>query len=114
MDKKLIFSIMLGALSVTGMATANDKVEKVYNPDLYQKVCKGKTAGAAVTFAHRGIIWNGTCEPQFFSNAKNTLMGDEAEIYTACQGASGANTATINGQEVQGKCALGFTPPRPK
>lgn len=114
MDKKLLFSIMLGAMSVTGMATANDKVEKVYNPDLYQKVCKGKSAGQAVSFPYRGIIWNGTCEPQFFSNDKNALTGTEAEIYTACQNGSGTGTATINGQEMQGKCALGFTPPRPK
>ncbi|QIC64367.1 hypothetical protein [Acinetobacter schindleri] len=114
MDKKILFSIMLGALSVTGMATANDKVAKVYNPDLYQKVCKGKSAGDAVTFAHRGIIWNGTCEPQFFSNSKTALMGDEAEIYSACQDASGNTTTTVNGREISGKCALGFTPPRPK
>src|SRR5690606_28531072 len=95
-------------------ASANDKVEKVYDAQRYQKVCKGKTQGAQVSFAYRGIIWNGTCEPQFFPSSKNaSITGDEAELTTACSGDTGATTASINGTEVKGKCALGFMPPRP-
>lgn len=114
MDKKILFSVMMCALPLTSITHANDKVEKVYHADLYQKVCKGKSSGDAVTFAHRGIIWNGTCEPQFFAHSKTALMGNEAEIYTTCQNSSGTTIATVNGQELKGKCALGFTPPRPK
>jgi hypothetical protein len=33
---------------------------------------------------------------------------------STCSGNSGATTATINGAEVKGKCALGFMPPRPQ
>ncbi|ANF83105.1 hypothetical protein A3K93_05210 [Acinetobacter sp. NCu2D-2] len=114
MKTQVLCALFLGACTLSPLALANDKVEKVYDAQLFQKVCKGKSAGDAVTFAHRGIIWNGTCEPQFFSNSKNAVNGDEAELYTTCQGASGATTATLNGQEVKGKCALGFAPPRPR
>ena len=105
--------MIIGASSLSPLAFANDKVEKVYDAQLYQKICKGKSAGDAVTFAHRGIIWNGTCEQQFFPSSKSSLVGNETEIYNSCQGSIGATTVTINGQEVKGKCALGFTPPRP-
>ena len=90
------------------------KSKKVYDAQRYQKVCKGKTQGAQVSFAYRGIIWNGTCEPQFFPSSKNaSITGDEAELSTACSGDTSATTASINGTEVKGKCALGFMPPRP-
>ena len=64
---------------------ANDKVETVYNAQKFQQVCKGKTQGAPVSFAYRGIIWNGTCEPQFFSSSKAIqLQGNEPELYRSC------------------------------
>lgn len=110
---QVLCAMIIGASSLSSLAFANDKVEKVYDAQLFQKVCKGKSAGDAVTFAHRGIIWNGTCEQQFFSSTKSTFVGTEAEIYNTCQGSTGTTTATINGQEIKGKCALGFTPPRP-
>ena len=110
----LLSSILCGVCLAPFAASANDKVEKVYDAQRYQKVCKGKTQGAQVSFAYRGIIWNGTCEPQFFPSSKNaSITGDEAELTTACSGDTGATTATINGTEVKGKCALGFMPPRP-
>ncbi|CAM4266143.1 hypothetical protein [Acinetobacter pragensis] len=116
MNKNVILSSILCGLCLAPFAaSANDKVETVYNAQKYQQVCKGKSQGAQVSFAYRGIIWNGTCEPQFFASGKNTaIKGDEAELYTACSSASGASAVTINGAEVKGKCALGFTPPRPK
>lgn len=116
MNKNIFLSSILCGLCLAPFAaSANDKVETVYSAQKYQQVCKGKSQGDQISFAYRGIIWNGTCEPQFFASGKNAAVkGDEAELYTACSGNSGAATATINGTEVKGKCALGFTPPRPK
>ena len=116
MNKNIFLSTVLCGLCFAPFAaSANDKVETTYNAQKYQQVCKGKTQGAQVSFAHRGIIWNGTCEPQFFASSKNaSIKGDEAELMSTCSGNSSATTATINGTEVKGKCALGFMPPRPQ
>ena len=116
MNKNILLSTVLCGLCLSPLAaSANDKVEKVYDAQRYQQVCKGKSQGAQVSFAYRGIIWNGTCEPQFFSSSKNAnLHGEEAELLSTCSADAKATTATINGQEIKGKCALGFTPPRPK
>jgi hypothetical protein len=115
MNKNFLLSSILCSLCLTPFAaSANDKVEKVYNAQKYQQVCKGKTQGAQVSFAYRGVIWNGTCEPQFFPSAKNaSVNGDEAELTTACSGDMNAKMAMVNGTEIKGKCALGFVPPRP-
>lgn len=116
MNNNAFLSIILCSLCLTPFATqANDKVETTYNAQKYQKVCKGKTQGAQVSFAHRGIIWNGTCEPQFFSSSKNSaIKGDEAELSSTCSADMNAKMANINGTEIKGKCALGFMPPQPK
>lgn len=116
MNKNILLSTVLCGLCLAPLAaSANDKVDKVYDVQRYQQVCKGKSQGAQVSFAYRGIIWNGTCEPQFFTSSKNvSIHGEETELYTACSADSHATMATINGQEVKGKCALGFTAPRPK
>ncbi|NNH01157.1 hypothetical protein [Acinetobacter sp. ANC 5414] len=110
----LLSSILCGLCLAPFAASANDKVEKVYDSQRYQKVCKGKSQGAPVSFAYRGIIWNGTCEPQFFPSGKNaSVSGDEAELMNACSGDMNAKMATVNGTEMKGKCALGFMAPRP-
>ncbi len=116
MNKNIFLSTVLCGLCFAPFAaSANDKVDTTYNAQKYQQVCKGKTQGAQVSFAHRGIIWNGTCEPQFFASSKNaSIKGDEAELMSTCSGNSSATSATINGTEVKGKCALGFVPPRPQ
>lgn len=116
MNKKILLSSILCGLCLSPFAAvqANDKVEKVYDSQRYQNVCKGKSQGAAVSFAYRGIIWNGTCQPQFFpADRKLDIQGDEAALSTTCGQDMNATTATISGAEVRGKCALGFTPPRP-
>lgn len=115
MNKNFLLSSILCSLCLVPFATsANDKVEKVYDAQRYQKVCKGKTQGAQVSFAYRGIIWNGTCEPQFFPSTKNaSVNGDEVELMNACSGDMNAKMATVNGTEMKGKCALGFMAPRP-
>lgn len=115
MNKNFLLSSILCSLCLAPFAaSANDKVEKVYDAQRYQKVCKGKSQGAPVSFAYRGIIWNGTCEPQFFPSGKNaSVNGDEAELMNACSGDMNAKMATVNGTEMKGKCALGFMAPRP-
>ncbi|PWB17020.1 hypothetical protein DCO44_01545 [Acinetobacter sp. AM] len=114
MNKNILLSTLLCGLCLTPFATqANDKVETTYNAQKYMQVCKGKTQGAPVSFAYRGIIWNGTCEPQFFSTNK-AVTGNESELMTACQTDMAAKSVMIAGQEVKGKCALGFTAPYPK
>ncbi|WP_273776824.1 hypothetical protein [Acinetobacter sp. GSS19] len=114
MNKKLLLSVLFCSFCLSPLVQANDKVEKIYDAQLYQKVCKGKAQGTEVSFAHRGIIWNGTCEPQFFPKQSRDIMGNERELFTTCAGTHTAMSANINGAEVRGKCALGFTPPQPK
>ena len=115
MNKTLFLSAICCAATLgSAPVFANDKVQSTYDSNRYMQVCKGKSQGAPVSFAYRGIIWNGTCEPQFFPNSKTGITGTETELYSACQGASGATTATINGREVRGKCALGYSAPRPR
>ncbi|TCB20352.1 hypothetical protein [Acinetobacter sp. ANC 5045] len=115
MNKKILLSSMLCGLFFSPFAVqANDKVETVYNAQKFQQVCKGKTQGAPVSFAYRGIIWNGTCEPQFFSSSKAVqLQGNEPELYRSCMADAQSTVITVNSTELKGKCALGFTPPRP-
>ncbi len=93
-------------------AQANDKVERIYDGARYEQVCKGKRVGQWVSFAHRGIIWNGSCQPQFVPSNSMYVSGNEPELYTTCNG-SGYTTAMINGRAIKGKCTLAFTPPRP-
>jgi len=110
----LLSSILCGLCLAPFAASANDKVEKVYNAQKYQQVCKGKSQGAPVSFAYRGIIWNGTCEPQFFPSSKNaSIKGDEAELNSICQSDANATSINIEGMAIKGKCALGFMAPRP-
>ncbi|NCI77127.1 hypothetical protein XA39_11770 [Acinetobacter tandoii] len=114
MNKNVLLSAVLCGLCLAPFATqANDKVETTYNAQKYMQLCKGKSQGTWVSFAYRGIIWNGTCEPQFFSMNK-AVKGNETELMTACQMDMATKSVMINGMEVKGKCALGFTPPHPK
>ena len=109
MNKNIFLATALCGLCFAPFAaSANDKVEKVYNAQKYQQVCKGKSEGAPVSFAYRGIIWNGTCQQQFFPSSSTNIKGDEPELYTSCS-SGGKTSATINGTQVNGKCALGFT-----
>ena len=95
-------------------ASANDKVEKVYDIQRYQKVCNGKSQSEQVSFAYRGIIWNGTCEPQFFPSANtSSISGSEPELSRRCIRDRNATTININGTEIKGQCALGFMAPHP-
>lgn len=111
----LLTSLCLGLSFATLPAFANDKVQSTYDANRYMQVCKGKSQGAAVSFAYRGIIWNGTCEPQFFPSSKSAAInGNEAELNSICKSNPNQTSINIQGKEMRGKCALGFTPPGPK
>ena len=114
MKTKLLCAIALSSLCLSPLSFANDKVDNVYNAKTYQKVCKGKTFGTWVSFVYRGIIWNGTCEPQFFPNKASAVTGMEDGLYTICASDNQTTTASLNGSELKGKCALGFNHPRPR
>ena len=115
MKKVVLSTLCLGLFSISPLTAANDKVSQVYDPHRYQQVCKNKTQGQHVSFAHRGIIWNGTCQPQFMPVDRSLrLQGNEAQIYRACTSTTGTTTVQIDGRNVSGKCVLGFTPPQPR
>lgn len=114
MKTKILMGLMLCAGVFMGTVQANDKVSSTYNAATYQKVCKGKSQGDMVSFAYKGIIWNGTCEQRFFPSNSKGLTGDEPELATACTADNTVKSTTLNGTEVKGKCALSFTPPSPK
>lgn len=114
MNTKVLLTAFVCCIGLSSFSFANDKVESTYNAKQYQQVCKGKTEGAEVSFAYRGIIWNGSCQSQFFPTKTATLKGDEAELNSICRTDSTAKSVNISGKEYPGKCALGYAPPMPK
>lgn len=115
MKNHILVSALLSCLFIAPLATqANDKVGTFYNPQQFQQVCKGKSQGDAVSFASRGIIWNGNCTMQFFPSAKTTkLKGNEPELSSICQSDPASKSINIEGKDYKGKCALGYAPPAP-
>ena len=96
MNNILLSSILCGLCLTSFSSTANDKVETVYNSAKFQQICKEKTQGAQVSFAYRGIIWNGICEPQFFSSScKLNIKGNEAELNSICSNSVNTKSANI-------------------
>ena len=116
--KITIFSSFLFCILsfISTFTTANDNVATLYDAQKFQQVCKGKAVGDAITFAFKGIIWNGTCENQFFIYPKKDVIirGDEKELITACKNDPKTEYATLNDSQVKGRCALGFLAPTPK
>jgi hypothetical protein len=115
MKTKFMLSAVLSCLFIAPIAVqANDKVDNTYNPQKYQQVCKGKQAGAPVSFTARGILWNGTCQAQFIpsGNYKN-LKGTEPELTSICKSDMASKVINIEGKEYAGKCALAYTSPAP-
>ncbi|WOE31810.1 MULTISPECIES: hypothetical protein [unclassified Acinetobacter] len=116
MKKHILLSALLSCLFITPFAAqANDKVGTFYNPQLFQQVCKGKSEGTPVSFPSRGILWNGTCQVQFFPSAKTTtLKGDEKELSSICKTDPNSKVINIEGTEFKGKCAMGYAAPAPQ
>ena len=115
MHKKILFAAALCGLLSPLNSFANDKVATVYHPETFQKICQGKTQGDWVVFAYRAIIWNGSCQNQFFSSDKEAIIyGDEPELLNVCREDAQAKTVSIEGRTYNGECKLGFSPPRPQ
>lgn len=115
MNKNIFLSSLLCGLCFSTFTSANDKVDKVYDSQRYKQVCKGKTQGAPVSFAYRGIIWNGTCEPHFFPSNKAMMVDEHTPALSRlCQNDLSATSINLEGKEIKGKCALSFSPPQPK
>lgn len=118
MKIKIVFASLLCTLGLSGYAQAKDSSSQAQNPQhsaqKYQQVCKGKSQGTDVSFAYKGVIWNGTCQPQFFPNRGSNITGDEKELNSICNSDPKATSIQIEGKTIKGKCALGFSPPQPR
>ena len=62
MNTKLILSSLICGLCFTVAAQANAKTTQDPQTQKYQQVCKGKKQGDAVSFAYKGVVFNGVCE----------------------------------------------------
>ena len=63
MNKKLLISSFLCSLCLAVTAQVNAKSTVDAQTQKYQQICKSKKQGDMVSFAYKGVIYNGTCEP---------------------------------------------------
>ncbi len=64
MNTKLLFSSLICSLCFSVAAHAADtKATQDQQAKKYQQVCKGKKQGDPVSFAYKGVVFNGSCEP---------------------------------------------------
>lgn len=117
MKNKFLTTMLCASLGL-GMATiaqAHEHQDNNYNPHKFSQVCKGKTAGAPVSFAANGALWNGTCQTQFIpTKPTKALKGNEPELSSVCSSEPSSKSVNIAGKTFIGKCALAFTPPTPQ
>lgn len=105
----LVGIAMLGSVAVSSAQAAPMGETFQYNPSKLQQVCRGKSQGAPVSMAMNGVIFNGTCEYRYVPNSRNVRNIDPMEADQACSGqANSSVTATVDGKQVAGKCALAF------
>lgn len=111
---KILHSIILMCCACSStLLFANDKVEFI-EVNVAQNACKNKNIGESVSMNYRGIVWNGTCEAQFYPHPKTlSLNGKDAELNSFCSKSLGTTSVNIEGVLYQGKCMLGFLAPRP-
>ncbi|ENW80709.1 hypothetical protein F909_01997 [Acinetobacter sp. ANC 3929] len=63
MNTKLLFSSLICGLCFSVAAHADTKATQDQQAKKYQQVCKGKKQGDPVSFAYKGVVFNGSCEP---------------------------------------------------
>ena len=61
MNTKLLFSCLICGLFLSPASQA--KTNSDVQTHKYQQVCKGKKSGDMISFAHKGVIFNGVCQP---------------------------------------------------
>lgn len=114
MKTQILFATLICSFCLSSVSLANDKVETTYDAKKYQQVCQGKTEGAEVSFAYKGIIWNGTCQSQFIPSNSKGLTGNETQLNSTCQSDAAIKSINIEGKDYKGKCSLAFSAPTPK
>jgi hypothetical protein len=116
MKKHILSSITLACLFLTPLhLQANNAVDNFYTPDLYQKACNGKSVGAETNFRYKGVLWNGTCETQFFPTQKTEIFERFAkELNSVCKINPASKAINLKGIDFKGKCGLGYMAPAPK
>ncbi|MCH7336976.1 hypothetical protein [Acinetobacter sp. NIPH 2699] len=62
MNSKLLLTSFICSLCFTVTAQANAKTSADQLTQKYQQVCKGKKQGDAISFAYKGVVFNGACE----------------------------------------------------
>ncbi|NIE96213.1 hypothetical protein F3J02_06930 [Acinetobacter sp. Tr-809] len=62
MNTKLLFSSLICGLCFSVAAHANTKTTQDQQTKKYQQVCKGKKQGDPVSFAYKGVVFNGACQ----------------------------------------------------
>ena len=63
MNTKLLLSSLICGLCFTVAAHANTKSNTDQLAQKYVQVCKSKKQGDMVSFAQKGVIFNGVCQP---------------------------------------------------
>lgn len=113
MKNQIILSAFIGLVSFGALSQSHAADDTLYNAQKFKQVCKGKQAGSEVSFSYRGVTWNGTCQNQFFPNAKAFKINNQSALIAACSSDSSIKSINIDGKEEAGRCALGFAPPAP-
>ncbi len=63
MNTKLLLSSLIYSLCFSVAAHAGTKATQDQQAKKYEQVCKGKKQGTPVSFAYKGVVFNGSCEP---------------------------------------------------
>ena len=63
MNTKLLFSSLICSLCFTVVAQTHAKSNLDAQTQKFQQICKNTKQGDMVSFAYKGVIFNGTCEP---------------------------------------------------
>ena len=113
MSIKIFFAILFSSITLSAVANTQSHTAQANDIQKYQAVCKAKTSGTEVSFAHKGVIWNGQCQSQFFPANKQASIPDAAQRRAICAESSELKSAQIDGQEVKGKCVMAYIPPQP-
>lgn len=113
MYTKKIIAALFSSLAFCSIAMAQSNSPQANDVKKYQAVCKGQSAGSPVSFAHKGVLWNGSCESQFFPTSKQAVTIDDAQRIAICAENPDAKSAQVNDQELKGKCVMAYLAPQP-
>lgn len=113
MSIKIVFAILFSSFALNAVANSQSHTSQANDIQKYQAVCKAKAPATEVSFAYKGVIWNGQCQPQFFPTSKQAALPDAAQRSAICKEDAELKSTQIDGQEVKGKCVMAYLPPQP-